>query len=72
MSGLGVYHGKRMLPPSWRTLYELPRLNGERWAAVEPHLSSTLERKQIKALIADDAEDRKSASYGHGSCHSAK
>ena len=40
-----------VLPPSWGTLYELSRLDDKEWAAVEPHLTPTLERKDIKGLL---------------------
>ena len=43
-------HGS-YLPASWRTLYELARLDEDQWAVVEPYLSPELERGQIKALL---------------------
>ena len=48
---LNATHGS-VLPPSWRTLYELARLDEDQWAVVEPHLSPELERGQIKKLLA--------------------
>lgn len=43
-------HGS-LLPPSWRTLYELSRLTDDEWKAVGPHVTPELQRKDIKALL---------------------
>jgi hypothetical protein len=40
-----------VLPSSWMTLYELSRLDDYEWAAIEPHLSPELQRKDIKGLL---------------------
>ena len=44
--------GSHFLPASWRTLYELARLDEDQWAVVEPHISPELERGQITKLLA--------------------
>ena len=43
-------HGS-LLPASWRTLYELSRLNDDEWRAIEPHLTPEIQRKDIKGLL---------------------
>lgn len=51
-----------LLPPSWRTLYELTKLDDKQWAAVEPQLSGELTRPGLKKLLREQSRESRNGS----------